>query len=157
MFDPSTVKNTVIAAVACLIPGVALASGEVPLTWKSLRIQSAERGGAELEATVDDDGNLERLSLTVKGRNIPIPPRCLKGLVRPYLNGISIRYGQFESGQDYWSVEVPFDGTGSVELEATFSLVLSDRDLLWSYRSIQVDDTTWENRDVCALAQDVTS
>ena len=129
--------------------GIATASGDVPLTWKSIHIQSADRGGVELQAAIASDGDLERLELKIRGRSVHIPPRCLNGLVRPYLNGISISYGQFQSGDSYWSLEIPFDGTGSVELGSTFNLVLSDKALLWSYQSIQIDNRTWENRDVC--------
>jgi len=139
---------TIILSWSLGIGGVA-ASVDIPLTWKSIHIQTADRGGAELQAATSKSGGLERLELTIRGRKISIPQRCLEGLVRPYLNGISITYGQFESGQSYWSLEVPFDGTGSVELGSTFNLVFSDRELVWSYQSVQIDDRTWEDRDVC--------
>ena len=133
----------------CVGIGLAAASGDAPLTWESIHIQSAERGGAELQAAIGRDGDLERLDLKIRGRRVDFPPHCLKGLVRPYLNGIRISYGQSLSGDSYWSLEIPFDGTGSVELGATFNLVFSDQALVWSYLSIQVDDRTWEDRDVC--------
>jgi len=133
----------------CLGIVPAAASVDIPLTWKSIYIQTDDRGGAELKAAIGKGGDLDRLELTIRGRKISIPPHCLQGLVRPYLNGISIAYGQFRSGQSYWSLEVPFDGTGSVELGSTFNLVFSDTELVWSYQSIQIDDRTWEDRDVC--------
>ncbi len=120
--------------------------------WKSIHIHTADRGGAELLAVTDDGGALERLELSIRGKDVSIPPRCLSGLVRPYLNGVSISYGRFESGESYWSLEIPYDGTESVELESTFSLVFSDEALIWSYQTIQIDDTTWEDRDVCELS-----
>lgn len=132
--------------------GSSIASVDIPLTWKSIHILTADRGGAELRAATGKSGDLERLELTIRGRRISIPQRCLKGLVRPYLNGISISYGQFESGQSYWSLEVPFDGTGSVELGSIFYLVFSDRELVWSFQSVQIDDRIWEDRDVCPLS-----
>jgi hypothetical protein len=125
------------------------ASVDIPLTWKSVHIRTDDRGGAELNAAIGTSGELDRLELTIRGRQIAIPPKCLQGLVRPYLNGISIAYGQFDSGQSSWSLEIPFDGSGSVEFGATFNLVFSDTELVWSYQSIQIDDRTWEDRDVC--------
>ena len=129
--------------------GPVAASVDVPLNWKSILIQTDDRGGAELKAAIGAGGDLDRLELTIRGRPISVPARCLHGLVRPYLNGINIAYGQFESGQSYWALELPFDGTGSVELESTFNLVFSETRLVWSYKTIQIDDKTWENRDVC--------
>lgn len=129
--------------------GAAAASADIPLTWKSIHIHTDDRGGAELKAATGMGGDLDRLELTIRGRRIAIPAHCLQGLVRPYLNGISIAYGQFESGQSYWSIEVPFDGSGSVELGSTFNLVFSDTEIVWSYQSIQIDDSTWDDRDVC--------
>lgn len=129
--------------------GPAAASVDIPLTWKSIHIQTDDRGGVELEAAIDAGGDLERLELTIRGRPIAIPAHCLQGLVRPYLNGINIAYGESLSGQSNWSLEIPFDGTGSVELGSKFNLVFSDTKLVWSYQSIQIDDRTWEDRDVC--------
>jgi len=125
------------------------ASVDVPLTWKSIHIRTDDRGGAEIDAAIGSSGDLDRLELTIKGRLISIPAHCLQGLVRPYLNGISVAYGQFVSGKSYWSLEILFDGTESVELKSTFNLVFSETELMWSYQSIQIDDRTWEDRDVC--------
>lgn len=135
-----------------LIGESALASIEIPLTWKSVHIQTTDRGGAEFRATVDDEGNLDSLDVIVRGSALLVPQNCLEGLVRPYLNGLDLSYGQFETGQSYWSIEIPFDSTGSDELESTFNLVFSQEVLLWSYKSIQVDISTWEDVDVCPLA-----
>ena len=142
---------TVILSWSLGIGSVA-ASVDIPLTWKSIHIQTTDRGGAEVQAITGESGDLERLELAIRGRKISIPQRCLKGLVQPYLNGISIAYGQFESGQSYWSLEVPFDGTGSAELGSTFNLMFSERELLWSYKSVQIDERTWEDIDVCPLS-----
>ena len=144
-----TIRTAVFVLTWSLGLGSGAASADVPLKWTSARIQSDDHGGAEIEAAIDDNGDLDRLDLAIKGRRILIPPHCLRGLIRPYLNGIGIAYGQFGSGQSYWSVEIPFDGNGSVELGSTFNLVLSDTELVWSYQSIQIDDGTWEDRDVC--------
>ena len=130
---------------------MAFASPELALQWNTVEISSDDRGGATVLGSIDEDGALERLSVTIRGHKIAIPSQCLDGLIRPYLNGISISYGQFQSGQSYWSVTMPFDGTGSVELEATFNLVFSETQLLWSYVTIQLDERTWEDRDVCPL------
>ena len=132
--------------------GSVAASVDIPMTWKSIHIQTSDRGGAEVLVAIGENGDLERLELTIRGRTISIPQRCLKGLVRPYLNGINIAYGQSELGQSYWSLEVPFDGTGSVELGSTFNLMFSERELLWSYKSVQIDERTWEDIDVCPLS-----
>ena len=149
-------RNWVAPAILAWICGSdsVLASGETPLFWKSVHIRTADRGGAELSAATGDNGALERLELSIRGREIAIPPRCLSGLVRPYLNGVSISYSQSAVGDSYWSLAIPYDGTESVELESTFNLVFSDEALLWSYQSIQIDDRTWEDRDVCPLSPD---
>ena len=139
-----------------LVVGSAAASVDIPLTWESIHIQTSDRGGAEVLAATGESGDLERLELTIRGSKLSIPQRCLKGLVRPYLNGINISYGQSESGQSYWSLEVPFDGTGSVELGSTFNLMFSERELLWSYMSVQIDERTWEDIDVCPLSTGAT-
>lgn len=144
-------KTTIVFAWSLGI-GPAAASVDIPLTWQSIYIQSDDRGGAKLKAAIGTSGDLDRLELTIRGRRISIPAHCLEGLIRPYLNGISLAYGQFESGRGYWTLEVPFDGTGSVELGSTFNLVFSDTELVWSYQSIQIDDRTWEDRDVCAYS-----
>ena len=141
-----------VLSILCLIEESALASVEIPLTWKSVHIQTADRGGAELWASVDDEGNLDTLDIVVRGSAISIPQKCLEGLVRPYLNGLDLSHGQTETGQSYWSIEIPFDGTGSVELGSTFNLMISQEALLWSYKSIQIDENTWEDVDVCPLA-----
>ena len=145
------IRTAVFVLVSCLVGGSAAASVDVPLSWKSVHIRSDDRGGAEIQAAIGSEGDLDRLELTIRGRNVPVPARCLRGLVRPYLNGIRIAYGQFHTGQSYWAVQIPFDGTGSVELESTFSLVFSETALIWSYQSIQLDEFTWEDRDVCPL------
>ena len=136
--------------------GSILATGESPLTWTSVNIESADHGGAKLSAAIDNGGALERLELSIRGRVISIPQRCLDGLVRPHLNGVSLSYSESVSGQGYWSLKVPYDGTESVELESTFNLLFSEAALLWSYQSIQIDDRTWEDRDVCPLSADGT-
>jgi len=143
-------KWTATIIITCSLSMVpAAASVDLPLTWRSVHIHTDEFGGAELRAAVDEAGDLDQLELTIRGRQMDIPAHCLQGLVKPYLNGISLEYGQTLSGQGIWSIEVPFDGTGSVELESTFNLVFSDTELFWSYQSIQIDDRTWEDRDVC--------
>lgn len=129
----------------------ATASVDVPLTWRSVQIQTDQFGGAKLQAAIDKSGALKRLELRIRGRKLSIPQRCLQGLFRPYLNGIRIMYGKFRSGTSYWTVEIPFDGTGSVELGANFNLVFTERELVWSYQSVQIDAGTWEDRDVCDL------
>lgn len=145
----STAKKTVLL---CLVTVSAAASVEVPLTWKSVQIQTDDHGGAELNARIDSAGELERLQLTIRDHRIDIPLHCLRGLTRPWLNGIRMTYGQFESGQSYWSVEIPFDGSGSVTLGSNFNLVFSETDLLWSYQAIQLGEGTWEDRDVCPFS-----
>ena len=129
----------------------ALASVDVPMTWRSVHIQTDDRGGAELRAAIDANGDLEELEFAIRGRSVAIPANCLNGFVRPYLNGIKIMYGQFYSGEDYWVLEIPYDGTGSVELGSTFNLVFLETKLVWSYQSVQIDDRTWETRDVCEM------
>lgn len=140
-----------VLSILGLIGGLASASVEIPLTWKSVHIQTTDRGGAELRATIDDEGNLGSLKFVVRGSTVSIPQSCLDGLVRPYLNGLDLSYGQSETGQSYWSIEIPFDGTDSVELGSTFNLLFSQEALLWSYKSIQIDENTWEDVDVCPL------
>ncbi len=146
----------VILLTSSIVIGSVAASVDIPLTWESIHIQMSDRGGAEVIAANGENGELERLELIIRGTKLSIPQRCLKGLVRPYLNGISLSYGQFEMGQSYWSLEIPFDGTASVELGSTFNLVFSEQELLWSYKSIQIDERTWEDIDVCPLAISTT-
>ena len=102
-------KNSIAAVIICfgLSTGVAIASADIPLTWHSVHIQTSDRGGAELRASAAEMGDLELLELTIKGNKIYIPEHCLDGLVRPYLNGIKLNYGQFMSGRSYWSVVIP--------------------------------------------------
>ena len=76
---------------------------------------------------------------------------CLEGLERPYLNGIRFGYGQSASGQSLWSLEIPYDGTGSVALESDFHLLFTETDLIWSYQAVQIDERTIEDREVCPL------
>ena len=139
----------VATLVGVLASGIVAATGESPLTWQSIRILSDDHGGAELVAKTGEGGALKKLKVTIRDREIAIQKQCLKGLNRPYLNGISLSYSQAQSGEGLWSLKIPYDGTQSVELESTFNLVFSETALLWSYQSIQVDDRTWEDHDVC--------
>ena len=127
------------------------ASPEIPLFWNTVQVTTEDRGGATVEAAVDGDGELEILKVTIRDHDIQIPTLCLAGLTRPLLNEMSVVYGQFDSGQSYWSLQFPFDGTGSVEFGAIFYLIFSERELIWSYKSTQIDDRTWEDQDVCAI------
>jgi len=151
-------RRIAIAVVSsfCLVVGWVEASVDIPMTWESIHIQTSDRGGAELRTATDEKGDLERLELIVRGTKLSIPQRCLEGLVRPYLNGLNLSYGQSEMGQSYWSLKIPFEGTGSVELGSTFNLMFSEKELLWSYKSIQIDERTWEDIDVCPLAASTT-
>ena len=92
---------------------------------------------------------MDKISFRIRDKALDIPEKCLEGLFNPYLNGLKIRYGQFHTGEEYWTLEIPFDGTESVELEAEFRFVFSEEELLLSYQWIQIDDSTWERRDVC--------
>ncbi|MDJ0758870.1 MAG: hypothetical protein QNJ19_05685 [Woeseiaceae bacterium] len=142
-------KNVALLVLVIGVASASLASVEVPLPWHTVSISSSERGGAELTVSLTESRQLDKISLKIRDKDVDIPDRCLEGLFNPYLNGLKIRYGQFHSGEEYWTVEIPFDGTGSVELESKFTLVFSETRLLWADQSIQIDDSAWEDRNVC--------
>lgn len=141
-----------VISILCLVGESLFASVDIPLTWKSMHIQTADHGGAEIRATVDDKGRLDTLDIVIRGSAVSFSESCLEGLVRPYLNGLNLSYGQSAAGRSYWSIEIPFDGNDSVRLGSIFNLMFSQDALLWSYKSIQIDENSWEDVDVCPLA-----
>lgn len=142
-------KTIAVLGLIVSLAGTASGSIEIPLSWHSMTITSLERGGAELQVALDGTGGLSRLSATIRDREIAIPDRCLEGLTRPYLNGLEVRYGQYSSGEEYWMIEIPFDGTESVELGALFQIVIVDDEFRSTHMTIQLDQATWETRSVC--------
>lgn len=144
-------KNAFVSLAMLLSPMVVKASGEIPLFWDTITITSPARGGAVLAASLTEERQLDEISFKVRDKALDIPERCLEGLHNPYLNGLNMSYGQFRSGQEYWTINIPFDGTDSVEFAAEFRLIFSDAKLLWSYMTIQIDRATWEDTDVCPL------
>ena len=134
-----------------LMPASSIASVDIPLFWKTVSISSDDRGGASVRAALDDSGQLASLDVTIRGKEIVVPDDCLAGLRSPLLSGLSLSFGQWQSGGDYWSLSLPYDGTGSVELGARFDLVFSADALVWSCKAIETAKDVWEHSDVCPL------
>ena len=127
----------------------ACASPDIVLPWSSIEVKSTKTGGVHVLAELGADRQLSRLRIRLGGENIEIPNECRSGLESPLLNGLTIGYGRWNAGNKYWVVKIPYDGTKSVDLGSYMAFVLSKHELIWSYRSVQLDKSTWEDTDIC--------
>ena len=144
-------KNVFVPLSLLLFASVVESSAETPLFWDTVSITSPAFGGAVFSASLTESRQLDSISFEVRDKALDIPKSCLEGLYNPYLNGVKIGYGHLHTGREVWAIAIPFDATDSVELEAEFNLLFSDSELLWSYKTIQIDQVTWEDTDVCPL------
>lgn len=143
--------NFLVPLTLLLFASVVESSAEIPLFWDKVSITSPAFGGAVFSASLTESRQLDSISFEVRDKALDIPRTCLEGLYNPYLNGVKIGYSHLHTGREVWSIAIPFDATDSVELEAEFNLVFTDAELLWSYKTIQIDQVTWEDTDVCPL------
>ena len=58
-------------------------------------------------ADLGTDRQLARLKIRIRAENIEVPEECRKGLESPYLNGLSVAYGRWNSGKSYFPEQNP--------------------------------------------------